>query len=233
MKKIMQTFTYAASLISLLATGCGGSSGSPVSGPGQFALTVASVNPVSGVTMQVSPADVNGAGTSGSQAPRTSLSLIYSAGTAVTLTAPSSTGSGPFVAWAGCDSTSGVVCNVTMNGAKSVQAEYTGVSSITIVPSTITVAAGGGVQIPATVNGFGTCTLVGPPMQTLPCAGSPVTYNNPPSLPAGVTGDPGTVDTKTGYYTPAATNPASSVNVTAQSNVSTNIRATVLIELQH
>jgi len=227
MKKITQTFLYATSLISLAAAGCGGGSSSSTSGPGQYALTVASVNPVSGVSMGVSPADVNGAGTSGSQTPDTGLSLIYNAGTTVTLTAPASTGSGNFVAWVGCDSTTGFVCSVAMSGPKNVQVEYAGVSSITVVPSTITVAAGGGVQVPAVVNGFGMCTVAPNPAQ--PCAGSPVTYSL--YLPTGVTGSLGSVST-TGYYTPSSTTPASSVYVTVRSQLATNITGTGLIQLQ-
>jgi len=56
MKKISQKFIYAASLISLAAVGCGGSGGkgSTVTSPGTYALTVTSVNPVSGLPLTVS-----------------------------------------------------------------------------------------------------------------------------------------------------------------------------------
>jgi len=233
MKKISQKFIYAASLISLAAVGCGGSGGkgSTVTSPGTYALTVTSVNPVSGLPLTVSPADINSAGASGAPAPVTDLSLIYNAGTAVTLTAPASTGSGAFVAWVGCDSTTGYACSVTMSASKSVEVEYAGVSSITIVPTTLSVAAGGSVQIPFVVNGYGMCANPTDPTQpSIPCAGSPVSFS--PSLPDGVTGSPGSIDQATGVYTPDPTNPASSVNVTVQSTISSQITAVVLIELQ-
>ena len=229
MKKINQKFICATSLIALAAAGCGGSKGSSTAGPGTYALTVASVNPVSGLPLTVSPADVNSAGASGAPTPETSLSLIYNAGTAVTLTAPATTSAGSaFVAWVGCDATTGDACNVTMSKSKSVEVEYAGVSSITITPQTITVAAGGIVQIPAVVNGFGMCSS--PTLPTQPCAGSPVSYSF--YLPAGVTGGLGSVDSLTGVYTPAPSSPASSVNVTVQSAFAPGITATGLIEVQ-
>ena len=228
MKKINPKFICATSLIALAAAGCAGSKGSTNAGPGTYALTVTSVNPTSGLALTVSPADVNSAGASGAPTPETDLSLIYDTGTAVTLTAPATTSAGSaFVAWVGCDSVSGYVCKVTMSASKSVEVEYTGVSSISINPQTITVAAGSGVQIPATVNGFGMCTS--PTLPAQPCAGSPVTYSL--YLPAGVTGALGTVSS-TGLYTPASSSPASAVNVTVQSVFAPNITAVGLIDIQ-
>jgi len=229
MKKISEKFICVTSLIVLASVGCGGGGkGSTTTSPGTFALAVTSVNPVSGLALTVSPADVNSAGASGAPTPETSLSLIYNSGTAVTLTAPATNSQGSaFVAWVGCDSTTGYVCSVTMSQSKSVEVEYTGVSSIVIYPQTVTVAAGGSVQIPATVNGFGTCTS--PTLPTQPCAGSGMTYSL--YLPTGVTGGLGTVS-PTGLYTPASSSPASSVNVTAQSDFAPNITAVGLIELQ-
>jgi hypothetical protein len=227
MKKIIQTFIGAASLLLLAALGCATTPGPGTTSPLSYALTVNSVNPASGVSIKVSPADLNSAGTAGAQAPQTDLSLIYNPGTAVTLTAPASTGSGAFVAWAGCDSTAGFVCTVSLDKSKSVQVEYTGVSSITIVPNTITVPRGGGVQVPAVVNGFGTCTVAPNPPQ--PCAGSSLTYSL--YFPAGVTGALGTISS-TGYYTPDSSNPATSVNVTAASALAPNVTATAVIALQ-
>ncbi|MGD0646947.1 MAG: hypothetical protein ABR971_03060 [Acidobacteriaceae bacterium] len=228
MTKINPKFICATSLIALAAVGCGGSKGSTNAGPGTYALTVTSVNPTSGLALAVSPADVNSAGASGAPTPETDLSLIYNTGTAVTLTAPATTSAGSaFVAWVGCDSVSGYVCKVTMSASKSVEVEYSGVSSISINPQTITVPAGGGVQIPATVNGFGMCSL--PTLPTQPCAGSPVTYSL--YLPSGVTGSLGTVS-PTGLYTPASSSPASAVNVTVQSTFAPNVTAVGLITLQ-
>jgi len=228
MKKISQQFIYASSFIALAAVGCGNGKDASSTAPGTYALTVTSVNPVSGLALTVSPADINSAGASGSQAPETDLSLIYDAGTAVTLTAPATNSAGAaFFAWVGCDSTTDSVCKVTMSASKSVQVEYAGVSSITITPDTISVADGGTVQIPATVNGFGTCTSPASPAQ--PCAGSPVTYSL--YLPSGVTGSLGTVS-PTGLYTPDPSSPASSVNVTVQSALAPSVTAVGLIDIQ-
>jgi hypothetical protein len=47
-----------------------------------------------------------------------------SAGTSLTLTAPSTRGSAEFVSWSGCASTSGRSCNVTMNADRTVTANY-------------------------------------------------------------------------------------------------------------
>jgi hypothetical protein len=231
MKKINQTFIYATSLIALVAVGCGDRQGSKTPGPGTYALTVKSANPVSGLPLTVSPADVDGAGASDAPMPKTDLSLIYKAGTAVTLTAPATnSASSPFVAWVGCESTTGPVCDVTMSKSKSVEVEYAGVSSIAIIPATITVAAGGDVQIPATVNGYGMCSDPANPTQAqVPCAGSPATYSL--YLPPGVTGSLGTIS-PTGLYTPASSSPASSVYVTAQSVLAPNVTAVGLIEIQ-
>ncbi|MGD0891481.1 MAG: hypothetical protein ABR923_08105 [Terracidiphilus sp.] len=231
MKNICQTLIYTTSLIAFAAVGCGGSKSSTIPGPGTYALTVSSVNPVSGLPLTVSPADVNGAGTSGAPSPETDLSLIYKAGTAVTITAPATnSASSPFVAWVGCDSTTGYVCDVTMSKSKSVEVEYTGVSSITIIPATINVAADGEVQVPITVNGYGMCSNPATPAQPpVPCAGSPVTYSL--YLPTGVTGSLGTISA-TGLYTPASSNPASSVDVTVQSEFAPSVTAVGLIEIQ-
>jgi hypothetical protein len=235
MKKMIKTFLIAASSIFLAATGCSSSNSAPLPGLGQYGLTIASVNPTGGVTIGVSPADINGAGTAGSQTQVTGLQLIYNAGTTVTLTAPPST-SGPFVAWAGCDSVTGSVCTVNMTGQKSVQVEYTGVSSVAVVPSTLTVAAGSGVQIPAVVNGYGMCTYTvpgsnPPQQQTSACQGSPVIWGTP-FLATGATGTGAGTVSSTGYYTPASSDPASSVEVQVTSAVSQNEMATVLINLQ-
>lgn len=239
-KKLSNTLLIAACSI-FLATGCSSTKSAPNPSLGEYGLTVASVNPTGGVTIGVSPVDVNGAGTSGSQTQVTGLQLIYKSGTTVTLTAPAST-SGSFVAWAGCDSVAGTVCTVQMTGQKSVQVEYTGVSSVTIVPSTLTVASGGGVQIPAVVNGYGNCsyaiTVAGtnpPQTQTVTsaCQGSPLNWAAvTPFLAPGATGSNVGMVSSTGYYTPASTDPASAVEVQVMSLVAPNVGATVTIDIQ-
>lgn len=54
----------------------------------------------------------------------TACSAVYNYGTVVTFTATPAVGSN-FTAWAGCDSTSGATCTVTMNTARSVTATFT------------------------------------------------------------------------------------------------------------
>lgn len=232
MNTIKRNLICAMSLISFAAVGClGTTAGTTNATPGTYALTVTSVNPTSGLSLTVSPADNNNAGTSGAQVPQTGLSLIYNAGTSVTITAPATNSPGAaFYAWVGCDSTTGFVCNVTMSKSKSVQLEYAGVSSIVINPYSISVARGGGVQVGVTVNGFGMCSLpstTGPPTQ-VQCAGSPFTCAGY----VGTSGSLGTLDPATCYYTPDPTSPASEIVVTATSSVSPIITATGLITLQ-
>jgi len=234
MKKSIKKFFFAVGTI-VVVTGCSSTKSAPNLGLGEYGLTVNSVNPTGGVTIGVSPADVNGAGTSGSQTQQTGLQLIYKAGATVTLTAPAAT-SGPFVAWVGCDSVAGEVCTVQMTGQKSVQVQYTGVSSVTIVPSTLTVASGAGVQIPAVANGYGTCTYTipgsnPPQQQTTACQGSPVIWGTP-YLANGATGTGAGTVSSTGYYTPASSDPASAVEVQVTSAVSQNVMATVTINNQ-
>lgn len=142
----------AAAALALLATGCGKQDGgtvSPPPTPTTYALTVNSVSPSSGVAIQVSPADVSGAGNGSTSFVRT-----YNSGVVVTLTAPATSGINNFVSWSGCASSSGMTCTVTMTAATSVTANYT-------VPATYTVTVnatntGSGVAIgaaPADNNG--------------------------------------------------------------------------------
>jgi hypothetical protein len=234
MKSLSRKFVFTVGTI-VVVTGCSSTKSATNPTLGEYGLTVGSVNPTGGVTIGVSPADVNGAGTPGSQTQQTGLQLIYKAGATVTLTAPAAT-SGPFVAWVGCDSVAGEVCTVQMTGQKSVQAQYTGVSSVTIVPSTLTVASGSGVQIPAVANGYGTCTYTvpgsnPPQQQTTPCQGSPVIWGTP-YLANGATGTGVGTVSSTGYYTPASSDPASAVEVQVTSAVSQNVMATVTINNQ-
>src|SRR5665213_561750 len=119
-----------AAVLTLLTTGCGkqgGETTSPPPPPTTYALTVNSVSPSSGVAIQVTPADINGAG-SGS----TSFVRTYDAGAAVTLTAPATSGINNFASWSGCTSSSGGSCTVTMAGNTTVTANYA-------VPATYTV----------------------------------------------------------------------------------------------
>ena len=95
-------------------------------------LTIASINPVSGTPITVSPADLNGTA-DGS----TTLACSYIQGTAVTLTAPGTSGGNYYYGWTGCDNVNGLICIVFMSDDKTVTALYdtaphapTGVTSI-------------------------------------------------------------------------------------------------------
>src|SRR3989337_186718 len=59
-----------------------------------YTLTVASINPTSGVAITVSPLDKNGAGNGTTQFTRS-----YASGTTVTLTAPATSSGGNFSKW--------------------------------------------------------------------------------------------------------------------------------------
>jgi hypothetical protein len=83
-------------------------------------LTVASTNPNGGITIAVSPADYNGLGNS-----ETPFVHTYLNNTAVALTAPSAWTDGQtFDGFTGCDSVSGLTCNLTMSANKSVTVAY-------------------------------------------------------------------------------------------------------------
>src|ERR1035438_7921493 len=119
--------------LSLFMTACGGGGGGTTTPPPPttYALTVNSINPVSGVAITVSPAD-NTSKTSGS----TGFTLSYNAGTAVTLTAPATSGGNAFTSWSGCTSTSGANCTVTLNTNATVTANYAAVYVLTVNSTT-------------------------------------------------------------------------------------------------
>jgi hypothetical protein len=114
-------------------------------------LTVKSAAPSSGIPITVSPADNSGAGNG-----TTTFSRTYNTGTSVTLSAALSFNGDSFVSWSGCTSTPAAsACDVTMNADTAVTATYnqTGITSITVLPSTATI--GTQPQFTATVNGNG------------------------------------------------------------------------------
>jgi hypothetical protein len=212
--------TTLAVALSILTTGClKGSNNSQNAGPPVYFLAVASVNPINTAIASVSPVDNEGV-SSGT----TNLSLIYNPGTSVTVTAESSSNSGPFISWSGCDSTSGLKCTVTMSSDKTVTAYYTGVTGVTINPTTSTVTVPGTVQFTAVVNGVGTCTYNG---ANTPCQNSPVVY----SLvgPTGYTGALGTISATGLYTTTYPAPPSVIVGAASAVNQSAIIGATVTI----
>jgi hypothetical protein len=184
------TYTPDTASSSTYTTGKGTNSVT-VTPPPAYVLTVNSVAPSSGVSITVSPADNNNA-TSGT----TSFTRTYYAGTSVTLTAPSSSGSYSFVSWTGCTSNpSAMVCDVTVNGNMAVTANYNQptVTSIAVTPTAAII--GIQAQFVATVNGTGSYSSGVTWALTCPACGSlsPGTlsssglYTTPYPAPASVT----------------------------------------------
>ena len=184
-----------------------------VSTPVTYTLTVDSAAPSSGVSIGASPADNNehGSGT-------TPFTLTYNAGTAVTLSAPSTSGSYAFVSWAGCTPVSGTPtsCTVTINANAIVTATYnqTSVTSITVTPNSATI--GTKQQFTATVSGTGSYS-------------SAVTWSV--AAPSGSSLSPGDISSSGLYSTPYPA-PAT-VTVTATSAMSgfTNVSGSVVVTL--
>jgi hypothetical protein len=145
----------AAVVIAITFAGCGGSSGNTTTTnppPTTYVLTVKSANPSTGVNMTVSPADNSGA-TSGS----VTFTLTYNAGTAVTITAPATSGSNTFGSWSGCTSAATETCHVTMSAATAITATYNNpktTPTVTVTPAapaittaqslSVSIAVGGG-----------------------------------------------------------------------------------------
>ena len=105
--------------LSIAACGPAGTTNVSLPPPTTYVLTVNSESPASGVAITVSPNDNNKAG-NGS----TSFTRSYNAGTAVTLTAPATSGSSVFSSWTGCTSAATVTCSVTLTANTTVTANY-------------------------------------------------------------------------------------------------------------
>lgn len=93
--------------------------------PKTYTLTVESLEPASGVTVQVSPPDRSGAARGVSKFTRT-----YAAGSMVSLTAPAKSGVNLFELWAGCNSSRTVSCGVRMNSNAVVTAAFSKAGSL-------------------------------------------------------------------------------------------------------
>jgi hypothetical protein len=178
---------------SLLITACGGKGGIVPPPVTTYVLTVASTNPVSGVAVTVSPAD-----NSGTANGTTNFTRTYNAGTAVTLTAPATSGSNSFSSWTGCSSVSTVTCSVTLNANTTVTANYT-VPPVAVTPNPATALIGSQVQFTAAINGT---------------TSTAVTWTV--AAPTGSSLSPGTITTG-GLYTTPYPAPAT-VTVTATSS---------------
>jgi hypothetical protein len=160
--------------------------------PTTYTLTVNSSGITSGVPITVTPPDTNNAGNGA-----TSFTRVYDSGTAVTLTAPATSGVDNFSAWTGCTSAKTVTCSVTLNANTTVTAAYTGatVTSVTVTPGAPTAVIGTTQQFTATVSGTGnpstavTWSVAGPKGSTLSpgAISSTGLYETPYPAPATVT----------------------------------------------
>jgi hypothetical protein len=201
----------AAVTIAIAMAGCGGGGGGTVTvPPPTYVLTVNTVDPTSGVALTVAPAD-----NSGSSNGNSSLTRTYNSGTAVTVTAPASSGSHTFSAWSGCTSAQTSTCKVTLTANTTVTATYVS-PAITVTPNTAVI----GTQIqfnaalPSGVTGGVTWTIAAPSGSSLNpgTLSSSGLYNTPYPAPASVTVTAtSTQDTTVvGAATVALTQPATS-----------------------
>lgn len=109
------------------ACGSGSSTTTPTPPPITYALTVHSATPASGVAIAVSPADNSSSANGATPFVRT-----YTSGTAVTLTAPATSGVNTFSSWSGCTSATTVTCIAGMTANITVTANYSApVASVT------------------------------------------------------------------------------------------------------
>jgi hypothetical protein len=197
--------------LSIMITGCGSGGGGSTTPPPPIAyvLIVGSTSPVSGVAITAAPADNNGTA-SGS----TSFNLIYNTGTAVTLTAPATSGGNTFASWTGCTTATTVTCNITLTSNTTVNANYNGpaITSIAVTPNSAII--GTQVQFTSAVTGTGSFS-------------SAVTWSVAP--PSGSVLSPGTIST-TGLYTTPYPAPAT-VTVTATSTQDKTKNSSVTVTL--
>ena len=199
---------WMAVTLATALTACGGSGGANSTTPPPsvttYTLTVNTVNPTTGVPVTVSPADNNGAANGSASFMR-----AYKSGSAVTVTAPATTGSHAFSAWSGCTTANAVTCSVTVSANTTITATYTS-PKITVTPNSAIV--GSQVQfnavLPTGVTGGVTWTIAAP-------SGSPLS--------------PGTMSTSGLYNTPYPAPPT--VTVTATSTSDSTVVGTAAVTL--
>jgi hypothetical protein len=156
MKKLRRNAAlWVAVSLAAALTACGGGGGStpPPPPPTTYTLTVASVNPASGVGMTVSPADNNGAANGNATFART-----YNSGTAVTVTAPASVGNNTFTSWAGCTTAATVTCQVTLKANTTVTATFASpktTPTVTVTPASLSISTTQALSVGVSVSGGG------------------------------------------------------------------------------
>lgn len=174
-------------------------------------MTVSTANPTTGVTVTVSPADVNGASNGSATFTRT-----YNAGTTVTITAPTNPAntaplnSHTFGSWSGCTSTSSATCTVTLNANTTVTATYNS-PSLTITPNTAVI---------------GTQIQFSAPLPTGFASG--ITWSV--AAPSGSALSAGTINSSSGLYNTPYPAP-STVTVTATSTADTTVTGSAVVTL--
>ena len=142
----------AVSLATTL-TACGGGGGSSKTPPPPvtYTLTVNTVNPTTGVGMTVSPADNSGAANGTASFTRT-----YNSGTAVTVTAPATSGNDTFTSWSGCTTASTETCNVTISANAIVTATFAApktTPAVTVTPASFAITTAESMSVAIAVNG--------------------------------------------------------------------------------
>ncbi len=201
--------------LSLLLSACGGggssSCGLSCSGVSAYTLTVDSATPASGAAITASPKD-----NSGASSGTTGFTLTYNAGTAVTLTAPATSGSYSFVSWSGCTTTTAETCSVTLNANTTVTATYSqpSITAVAVMPNPETAMIGAQVQFTANVTGTNSFS-------------SAVTWSV--AAPSGSSLSPGNISS-TGLYTTPYPAPAT-VTVTATSSEDSTKSGSVVVTL--
>jgi hypothetical protein len=117
-----------------------------------YVLTVDSINPASGVPIEVTypPTALATQGT-------TSFTVTEPAGTELVLVAPATVGSNTFTSWTGCASSSGETCTVTLNANTTVTANYTVPAKITptvtVTPAALSISTGQSLAVTVAVSG--------------------------------------------------------------------------------
>jgi hypothetical protein len=181
----------------LLLASCGGGGSITTTPPPTQANYTLTVNSSGASSVPVTATeDVHGVA-----GGNTNLTLTYTSGLTVTVTALQSFGKLKFSSWSGCDTTASSVsvatCTVLMSSNRTVTVTYAlpAIVSVTVTPSPVTVTIGDTQQFTAKVAGNGsfssavTWSIVGPPGSALSSGdiSSKGLYTSPYPAPATVT----------------------------------------------
>ena len=192
--------------------------------PITYTLTVNSTDPASGVGIGVTPADNNSAA-----GGTTSFSRTYNAGSSVTLTAPATSGTVPFLSWTGCTTAATITCTVAIGGNVTVTANYGMITpTVAVTPSLLTITTLQNLTVPVAVSGGSGHAAPTGSVQltsgTYTSAATPLSNGSASiDVPAGslATGS----DTLTATYTPDAASAATYLSATGTSPAVTVVEA--------